>query len=342
LPIADRRSLIAPNDDQRSAISFPNRGCRWHAAPMAKTEFGVMLPQMGTSWSQVREVAAAAEEAGFDSVWAVDHFVGIPDQSIPVLEAWTALTAVAAITRRVRMGHLVLCVSYRNPALLAKMAATLDVISGGRFILGIGAGWHQQEYGEYGYEFPPIGRRLAQLDEALSIVRAMWTETDASFSGRHFSVRDAVCLPKPVQARLPILVGGGGEKVMLRLVARHADIWNNLGAFHGEVAHKRDVLAGHCRALGRDPAEIAITQQVLAAIATDRAEAARRTERIFAELAFLDGGPHLALTGMPDEIRARVERDRGLGVSGFIMSFGRVPDPEDLRLFSREVIAAYR
>jgi F420-dependent oxidoreductase-like protein len=309
---------------------------------MAKIHFGVMLPQMGASWSQVREVAEAAEEAGFDSVWAVDHFVGIPDQSVPVFEAWTELTAVAAVTRRVRLGHLVLCVSYRNPALLAKMAATLDVLSGGRFILGLGAGWHQQEYGEYGYDFPPIGTRLAQLDEALTIVRAMWTEEQASFTGRHFTIRDAVCLPKPAQPRLPILIGGGGEKVMLRLVARHADVWNNLGVFHAEAGRKREVLAAHCRALGRDPAEILVTQQVLAAVSTDRAEAARRADRLFAELGFLDASPELALTGTPDEIRARIQRNRALGISGFIMSFGRAPEPGDVRMFGREVVAAYR
>ena len=309
---------------------------------MAKIHFGVMLPQMGTGWGQVREIAEAAEEAGFDSIWAVDHFVGIPDQSVPVLEAWTELTAVAAVTRRVRLGHLVLCVSYRNPALLAKMAATLDVISGGRFIAGLGAGWHQQEYAEYGYDFPPIGTRLAQLDEALTILRAMWTEDTSSFAGRHFTIRDAVCLPKPAQKRLPILIGGGGEKVMLRIVARHADIWNNLGVFHAEAGRKRDVLAAHCRAVGRDPNEILVTQQVLASISTDRAEAARLAGQIFGELGFLDGSPELALTGTPDEIRARIEKNRALGIAGFVMSFGRVPKPEDIRLFGREVVAAYR
>jgi F420-dependent oxidoreductase-like protein len=311
-------------------------------AHMAKIHFGVMLPQMGASWSEAREVAQAADEAGFDSVWAVDHFVGIPDQSVPVFEAWTEISAIAALTSRVRLGHLVLCVSYRNPALLAKMAATLDVISGGRFILGLGAGWHQQEYAEYGYDFPPIGTRLAQLDEALTIVRAMWTEEQSTFAGRHFKVRDAVCVPKPAQPRLPILIGGGGEKVMLRLVARHADVWNNLGVFHAEADRKRNVLAAHCRAIGRDPAEIQVTQQVLAAISTDRAEAAQRSERLFAELGFLDASPELALTGTPDEIHARIEKNRALGIAGFLMSFGRSPRAADVRLFGREVVAAYR
>jgi F420-dependent oxidoreductase-like protein len=309
---------------------------------MSALHFGVTLPQFGATWSHAREIAHAADEAGFDSVWAVDHLVGIPDESEPVLEAWTEIAAVAAVTRRVRLGHLVLCVSYRPPALLAKMAATLDVISGGRLILGLGAGWHQQEYAEYGYDFPPIATRLAQLGETLTILRRLWSEERTTLVGRHFAVRDAACNPKPAQPRLPILVGGGGEKVLLRHVARHADLWNNLGAYHADVAHKREVLARHCRALGRDPAEILVTQQTLAAIATDRTKAARRTRELFDTLGFLDAAPDLALTGTPDEIRTRVERNRALGVQGFVMGFGRRPDPEDVRLFGREVVAACR
>jgi F420-dependent oxidoreductase-like protein len=309
---------------------------------MTTIHFGLALPQFAASWNQAREVALAAEEAGLDSVWCVDHLVGIPIDRQPVLEGWTEMAAVAAITRRVRLGHQVLCVSFRPPALLAKMAATLDQISNGRLIVGLGAGWHEPEYRQYGYDFPPIGARLAQLGETLEILRRLWTEESATFEGRHFAVRDAVLEPKPAQRRLPIMVGGGGERVLLRHVARHADLWNNLGAYHGEVAHKREVLAGHCRALGRDPSEIGVMQQTLAAVAPDRAAAARKTEQVFDELGFLDGSPELALTGTPAEIHARVERNRELGVTGFVMSFGRRIDPEDVRLFGREIVAAYR
>jgi F420-dependent oxidoreductase-like protein len=309
---------------------------------MRTPHFGIMLPQFGTSWAHVREIAQAADEAGLDSIWAVDHLVGIPSEDEPIFEGWTEIAAVAATTRRVLLGHLVLCVSYRPPALLAKMAATLDVVSEGRLVLGLGAGWHQQEYAEYGYDFAPIGTRLAQLDEAATILRRMWSEERTTFEGRHWTVRDAVCAPKPAQRRLPILIGGAGERVLLRHVARHADVWNNLGAYHAEVARKREVLAGHCRAIGRDPASITVTQQTLAAISTDRADAARRTKTLFDTMGFLDGAPELALTGTPDEVRARVERNRALGVEGFLMSFGRRPEPEDVTLFAREVVAAYR
>jgi len=307
-----------------------------------KLHFGVLLPQFAASWNHAREVALAAEESGLDSVWCVDHFVGIPDPGQPVFEGWTEIAAIAAITRRVRLGHLVLCVNYRQPALLAKMAATLDVVSGGRLIVGLGAGWHQPEYEQYGYPFPPIGTRLAQLDETLHILRRMWTDERASFEGRHFAVREAVCEPKPVQRRLPILIGGGGEKVLLRHVARHADIWNNLGVYHDEVARKWEVLVDHCRAIGRDPAEIMVSQQTLAAVATDRAEATRRTARVREEVGFLDASQELSLTGTPDEIQARIERNRALGVTAFMMSFGRATDPEDVRLFGRQIAPAYR
>jgi F420-dependent oxidoreductase-like protein len=304
--------------------------------------FGLGLPQFGTSFAHAQEVAQAADESGFEWAYCVDHLIGIPNEAEPVLEGWTEVVAIAAATRRVRIGHLVLCVNFRPPALLAKMAATLDVLSGGRFFLGLGAGWHQGEYAQYGYELPPVGTRLAQLDETLQIARAMWTRARTTFEGRYFSVRNAVCDPKPVQARVPILIGGGGERILLRLVARHADLWNNLGVYHADVARKRDVLATHCRAVGRDPAEIVVSQQTLAAIALDAAEARRRTQKVFDAVGFLDAAPDLALTGTPDEIRARVERNRELGVSAFMMSFGRRFDPEDVRLFGREVIAAYR
>jgi F420-dependent oxidoreductase-like protein len=309
---------------------------------MATIRFGLCLPQFDATWSQAREVAEAADEAGLDSVWCVDHVVGIPVEDTPVFEGWTQITAIAALTSRVRVGHQVLCMSFRSPALLAKMAATLDVISGGRLVLGLGAGWYEPEYTQYGYPFPSVATRLAQLGETLAILRAMWTEPRATFAGKHFRVENAACDPKPVQARLPIMIGGGGEKVLLRHVARHADVWNNLGAYHADVGRKRDVLVGHCRAVGRDPGEIAIAQQTLAAIATDAATARRRTAQVFAELGFLDGAPDLALTGTPDEIHARIAQNRALGVTAFTMSFGRHTDPEHVRLFGREIVGAYR
>jgi F420-dependent oxidoreductase-like protein len=307
----------------------------------APLRFGVMLPQVGVDWQRAREVAHAADEAGFESVWCIDHFLPMPDDHVPIFEAWTEIAAVAAVTRRIRIGHLVLCVSFRSPALLAKMAATLDHVSNGRLTLGIGAGWHAIEYDQYGYPFPPMGVRLQQLDEACRVLRMLWTEERSTFAGRHFQLTGAACNPKPVQPRLPILIGGGGEKFLLRLVATHADVWNNLGMYHGDVVRKREVLAHHCRAIGRDPATILVSQQCLGAIALDRAAARRQTDAVFGALGFLEGSPELALCGTPDEIRARVDANRALGISAFIMTLNFPTTPEDVTLFGREVIAAY-
>jgi len=222
--------------------------------------FGVCLPQHGSSWEEVVRVARACDRLGFDSVWAVDHFFGIPDTSVPLFEGWTEIAALAGVTSRVRLGHLVLCVSYRLPSVLAKMAATLDHATNGRFILGLGAGWHQYEYQAYGIPFPHVATRLEQLDEALAIIRKMWTEEPATFAGKHFQVTEAHCRPRPLQTpHPPILIGGAGERVLLRLVARHANIWNNLGVAHRQMPHKLDVLRRHCDAVGRDPNEIEVT-----------------------------------------------------------------------------------
>jgi F420-dependent oxidoreductase-like protein len=305
--------------------------------------FGVCLPQHGSSWSDVVGFGAACDRLGFDSVWAVDHFFGIPDATQPILEGWTELTALAAITRRVRLGHLVLCVSYRHPPVLAKMAATLDHVSGGRFILGMGAGWHQQEYQAYGLPFPPIGRRLQELDEALAIVRRMWTEEPASYFGEHFHIEDAYCRPRPLQSpHPPILVGGTGERVLLRIVAEHADVWNNLGWAHRQLPQKIEVLRRHCDAVKRDFTAIEISQQTVAAIGESEAAAKAATDAVRAEVPFLAGGDDLIVAGTPDECIERVQRTVAMGATTLILSFGRNPAIADLELFSERVIAAFR
>jgi F420-dependent oxidoreductase-like protein len=231
------------------------------------TKFGVQLPNFSgfdsaDLFDHVAGLVTAAEEAGFDSVWVMDHFfqlppLGGPDQ--PMLEAYTLLGALAARTRRVQLGTLVTGVTYRNPAILAKMVTTLDVISRGRAILGIGAAWYDIEHRALGVDYPADRVRLDMLEEAVQVCRAMFTGDDVSFTGVHYRLDHARNLPRPVQADGPkIMIGGGGEKRTLRLVARYADKCNVTGDV-ATLTRKISVLRRHCAELGRDPAEVEVT-----------------------------------------------------------------------------------
>ena len=193
------------------------------------------------------------------------------------------------------------------------------------------------------YEFPSIRTRLEQLEEGLEILKKMWTEETATFHGFHYHVENARCMPKPTRVpHPPILIGGGGEKVLLRLVARHADIWNNMGINHPDILVKRACLERHCTKIGRDVAEIEISQQTLGAIGLATADAQRNTEAVHNDMGFLTAAPNLCLTGTPDEIIARIKQNVGLGITSFVISFGRHTGPETLALFAREVIPAFR
>jgi F420-dependent oxidoreductase-like protein len=218
-----------------------------------------------TLFDHVVELAQAAESSGFDLVTVMDHFYqigAIGREEEPMLEAYTTLGALAMRTNRVLLGTMVTGVTYRNPAILAKIVTTLDVISKGRAVLGIGAAWNESEHAGYGIEYPPIGEREDRLEEALTIARAMFTDERPSFEGRHFRIDHALNNPRPVQPGGPkILVGGGGEKRTLKLAARFADITNWFGSFE-EASHKLGVLDMHCEAIGRDPAEILRTVSV--------------------------------------------------------------------------------
>jgi F420-dependent oxidoreductase-like protein len=226
----------------------------------------------------------AAETAGFSLVSVMDHLYQIPGigpVTDPMLEGWSTLAALARETRRVRLGTLVTGVTYRNPALLAKMATTLDVISGGRAILGIGAAWNDEEHLGYGFEFPPVRERMNRLDEALTIIRAMFTEERPSFSGTHYRIEQALNVPRPIQpGGPPILVGGGGEQRTLRIAAKFADLthWFPLGL--ETLRRKNEVLAGYCEAIGRDPATIERTMATPVIVAGSEAEARSYLDRV--------------------------------------------------------------
>ena len=288
--------------------------------------FGLQIPNFtagessGALFDGVVAMATAAEDAGFDSVWVMDHFYQLPPlggPSQPMLDSYTLLGALAARTSRVRLGTMVTGVTYRNPAHLAKIVTTLDVISAGRAILGIGAAWYDVEHEGLGFDFPPAGERLSRLEEALQICRAMFTEEAPSFDGTYYRIHEARNVPRPVQPGGPaILVGGGGEKRTLRLVARYADMCNITGD-PATIAHKVEVLRGHCAAEGRDPSEVTVSR--LSTLVLTASEEETATTKDF--LAQVTGEePTGSDVGTADELVARVEELGATGVEYFVFN----------------------
>jgi F420-dependent oxidoreductase-like protein len=213
-------------------------------------------PGPSQKFEDVLEIANHAEATGWDGLWLADHFMpDAEDTSTPWPEAWTTLSALAATVPRIRLGTLVTGNTYRHPAVLAKMAATVDHISGGRLVLGLGAGWQENEHRQYGIPFHDVSERLARLNEACQVIKRLFTEEEANFGGAFYQLRDASLEPKPLQQPLPLLIGGGGEKVTLKIVASLADEWNVWGNVE-KLRHKMSILDGYCDDIGRDPKEI--------------------------------------------------------------------------------------
>jgi F420-dependent oxidoreductase-like protein len=308
--------------------------------------FGVQTAPQNTTWEELASIWREIDALGYDTAWTFDHFLPIfSDPTGPCFEGWIALTALAAQTRRVRVGTLVTGNTYRNPAVLANMAATVDHATGGRLEFGIGAAWFQQEHDAYNVPFPPIGTRMGMLDESLRIIRAMWTEKAPSFEGKHYRIHEALCEPKPLQKpHPPILIGGGGEKKTLRLVARHATRWNGFGSPE-EFKRKIGILAEHCRAEGTDVD--AIEKSVLIAVTvTDdrekvRAIVARESKR---RALPEEEARRWVLVGNPGEVADQVRAFVAAGVTHVIaMTFGPYGDRmESVRRFAREVMPEFR
>ncbi len=257
-------------------------------------------------------VATHADRTGWDGVWVADHFMGdgagFGAEDTPTLEATAVLAALATSTERVRLGPLVLGATYRHPAVLAKWAATVDVVSGGRLVLGIGAGWQLNEHEQYGIELGPPRDRIARLDEACTVITSLLREGRTTFDGRWYRLDRAICEPKPLQSPLPLLVGGKGDR-MLGLVARHADEWNMWG-LPDTVAARAAVLDRRCEAIGRDPASIRRSTQALL-LPTDDPDRAR---------AFLDAvAPRAAVAGSWDEIVEVVGGWREVGIDEVVV-----------------------
>lgn len=246
-------------------------------------KFGVLVPQgwrldlmnikdPAQQYDTMSRFGRTAEKLGFDSIWVYDHLETVPTRELePTLECWISTAALARDTSTVRIGQMVTCNSYRNPALLAKMASTVDALSNGRLNFGIGAGWYKEEYEAYGYPFPDGPMRLKMLEESLQIIRAMWTEPYATFEGKYYQVREAINEPKGVQQpHIPLWVGGSGEKVTLKLVAKYADACNvSAGTDPQAFRHKYDVLRQHCEKLGRDYNTVLKTVHVFCTLLPD-------------------------------------------------------------------------
>jgi F420-dependent oxidoreductase-like protein len=219
--------------------------------------FGIQTGQQNVQWAEMLDLWRKADAWGYDSLWNFDHFYSISgDPAGPCLEGWTTLSALAQVTSRARIGHLVIGNTYRHPCITAKMAASLDHISGGRLNLGIGAGWFELEHRTFGIDYKTVPGRLAALDEACQIIRSMFTQPKTTLHGKHYTVTDAMCLPKPVQQpHPPIMIGGTGKKVLLKIVAKHADMWNAIGS--ADTMHELiEIIQRHGDAVGRDTAAI--------------------------------------------------------------------------------------
>ena len=314
-------------------------------------DFGIIVPQgwrmdlagisdPAQAYEAMSRVAREAEALNFHSIWLYDHFhtVPVPTQEM-TFECWTSTAALARDTKRVRIGQLVTCNSYRNPALLAKIASTVDALSGGRLDFGIGAGWYEEEYRAYGYAYPGTRERLERLHEAIQIILAMWTQDEATFEGKYYSVRGAINQPRGVQKpHIPLLIGGGGEKVTLRLVAQYADACN-VGDGIANIRHKLAVLKQHCEEIGRDYNTIRRTTLI------DHCAIAETEEEAIAKLtpsqhSRLDLLRHTQLIGTPAMIRERLAEYEAAGIQEIVIRFVDATSLESIRLFARECMRA--
>jgi F420-dependent oxidoreductase-like protein len=294
-------------------------------------------PGTGQPWSEILDVAAHAERTGWDSVWIADHFMpNAEDTNGEMHECWAALGGLAAAVPRVRLGSLVAGNTYRHPAVLAKQAVTTDHISGGRLVLGVGAGWQENEHIAYGIGYSTVRGRLDRLEEACAVITSLLRRESSTFNGMYYQLLDAPLSPKPVTGHLPLLVGGGGEQRTMRIAARYADEWNTWGD-PAHLAAKGVVLDRHCEALKRDPAEIGRSANALLYLSEDESWLAGRRGRDV-------GRP--TITGTPAEVAEIVDAYRKAGVDEIIVPDFNLRDPSRKRdtmdLFMAEVAAKVR
>lgn len=267
-------------------------------------------PNPSQSYTDVLELCQHAEATGWDGIWYADHFMpNAEDTSAPWPEAWTTLSAIGARTERVRIGTLVSGNTYRHPAVLAKMAATLDHITNGRVVLGLGSGWQENEHTQYGLEFYTVNERLRRLDEACQVIQALYGNAKSDFDGEFYQLQSASLEPKPVQQPLPLLIGGGGEKVTLKITARYANEWNVWGD-PAILRHKMAILDEHCAAIGRDPAEIQRSAVALLFMSEDNAFLENMRNTSMAQPSII---------GTPAEVRDVIAQYEEAGVNEIIV-----------------------
>lgn len=325
-------------------------------------KFGVFIPQgwrmslvgidPAEQWNTMNRLAQRAEAGPWESLWVYDHFHTVPTPSTEAThEAWTLMAAYAATTSRIRLGQMCTCMAYRNPAYLAKVAATIDIISGGRVEMGIGAGWYEHEWRAYGYGFPPAPERLKALDEGVQIMQQAWTTGTATLQGTVYQVDGAIVRPLPLQSGgIPFWIAGGGEKVTLRIAAQYAQ-YTNFDGTPETFRHKSKVLAGHCQRLGRDFDAITRSANYNIAIGRDEKEVQDRlgwirdhlTKSVGAEKAEAEMSAYVGLPGVgtPEQI---VEKLTALKKDGLGYSIAYFPelayDTSGLELFEQQVIPA--
>jgi F420-dependent oxidoreductase-like protein len=285
---------------------------------------------------KLRRLAGAAESYGLDSFWVMDHFHQIPNVGElrePMLEGWTTQAVVAGFTNKIKLGTLVTGIVYRYPSVLAKVGATLDVLSKGRLLMGIGAAWNVDEATAYGISFPPTKERMQRLEEAVQIIGKMWTEESATFSGKFYQIRNAYCDPKPIQKpHPPIMIGGSGERRTLKIVAKYGDACNLFGSVE-TVKKKLAVLREHCRSVGRDYDSIVKSKLGHIVIDTDKekiAEAIRGMPE--------DRRREYAISGTPEEVRRQIEAFRDAGIEYLIVNLEPDRELQALDLFANEVV----
>jgi len=313
-------------------------------------EFGVKTGQGGYTYEDLVKVWSAAEELGFSSAWLYDHFYSLGDKNDPCLEAWVTLAALAAVTKRVKIGTMVTSASYRKPSLLAKMGATVDVLSHGRLVMGIGSGWHEEEYRAYGYEFPDLTTRVTQLKETLIIIDKMWTEEKPSFKGQFHTINEPLCLPKPIQKPRPkILIGiATGKKTLPYLAVRYGDGVNITSGSFNETKEIIEAVLSQAKRRDKKISDLVISWQGFMVIGRTVAETDRLVERTakrrgqsvseFRSYATSSG----FIIGQPDDCVRELRKFKEAGVNEFYIGFMGDREIEPLRTFRDEAIPELR